>query len=43
MMEILKEILMEILMEIIMEINATMIAGNSLYNGDQLTQSLIRK
>jgi hypothetical protein len=28
------EILKEILMEIIMEINATMIAGNSLYNGD---------
>jgi len=28
------EILMEIIMEIIMKINATMIAGNSLYNGD---------
>jgi len=28
------EILKEILMEIIMEIYATMIAGNSLYNGD---------
>lgn len=32
--ELIMEIIMEILMEIIMEINATMIAGNSLYYGD---------